>query len=130
MLLFSGKGYDDEFAANMSFIIGELRNNPNELLILVKGFDDICLHCPNLSEDKQCQLGNEDVLKKDDFVLSKLRLETHRKYTYKEILTNIAVQMTDDCFSSCCNNCRWFKMNYCSYEELIKNSKLYYSTLY
>ncbi len=124
MLLFSGKGYDEKFSQNMNTIVCELLNNPERSMVLLKEPDDICSCCPNLLQGK-CVLGDDDVKNKDETVLSGLKLEANKEYTYKEILDIILKSEIKELFLNCCGNCRWHKMGVCSSKQLIENCRKY-----
>ncbi|MCX7658574.1 MAG: DUF1284 domain-containing protein [Oscillospiraceae bacterium] len=124
MLLFSGKGYDEKFSQNMNGIVCKLRNNPEQSLILLREPDDICSCCPNLLQG-ECILGNEDVINKDETVLSGLKLEEGKEYTYKEILDVILNSKISEIFKNCCGDCRWHGVGLCSCGQLVENCRTY-----
>ncbi len=47
LLNFRGKGYSDDFSRNMAGMQEKLEENPEMLVCITKGADDLCARCPN-----------------------------------------------------------------------------------
>ena len=91
-----GRGYSEEFTANMDKITAELKSGAP--FTLVKGKDDLCAHCPYCTDE--C-MTKEKTDRYDKAVLDALKLEYGKEYVYKIPDLNI-----DDI----CSDCEWFTL--------------------
>ena len=128
--LFSGHGYNDEFAVRMGEVVSgmALKNyKPEkayevvERVRLICSSDYVCEKCPNLVTS-YCNLGDDDVKAKDRKVLKYAGLEENNIYTLKELADGVE-KITKEQFEDICGTCRWFKAGYCSYKLLELNFK-------
>lgn len=51
---FRGKGYSDLFVRRLREIIDRLNDNPDQIIEIIHGVDDICLSCPHVKPDGLC----------------------------------------------------------------------------
>jgi len=86
MRLFKGEGYSEKFTSNMQSCINVLTKDSSQRFVLVGGYDDICLHCPNLNDENQCSQGNENVLHKYYFVIKTLGLKVTTAIHIKKLM--------------------------------------------
>ena len=121
---YQGYGYDKKFEANTSKILDELNNaKSQENVILTESSDDLCEFCPNLKESICCGNinlsderttdieiieNNENIIKKDSFVLKKANLKKNRKYSFSRLIATIneTFPKTND-VKEVCGNCEW-----------------------
>ena len=124
--LFSGNGYDEEFAKRMGEVVTKMeldnfsdgnKYEKTDMITHVCKSDYVCEKCPNRVEERGCKLGDKDVLQKDRLVLKYLGLEENKSYTLYEI-KGIVRNIKREQFEEICGGCRWYKAGYCSYENL------------
>lgn len=104
---FVGKGYSEEFTANMRRVMTSLENG--ESLILVNGADDICRACP-FNTSGICK-DEEKVMRYDTAAKSALSLEYGREYVYNEISEAVTEKIYKaGKLSDICGDCEWFEL--------------------
>ncbi len=116
--LFEGKGYDDAFAANMADVLRRLAAEGS--FVLTGGCDGICSACPNLTEQADCGLGEDDVRSMDRAVTEFLKLEINGRYDYWQVAQLLRETVTEVFFQACCGGCRWHIAQVCSYQKLME----------
>jgi hypothetical protein len=106
---FVGKGYSNDFVANMRAII-EYLNRENPTVELVVSADEICKSCPNLIEGK-C-ISESKVSKIDSACLCCCDLENKSlKYKdYKNLVNNKIIKSNKG--KTICNKCQWHSLCY------------------
>jgi len=113
---FRGKGYSQDFIANMSNIHKTLINNPDTEVRVVTYPDDICLGCPHL-KDMACVIdgkkSEEEMRALDERVIGILGLSPGLAYRWKDILDRISRRITLEMFDVLCRDCRWFELGSC-----------------
>jgi len=108
--LFEGKGYNEEFTANIRKILDNFQN-----LEIVSCADDVCVCCPN-NIHGECSLGEDDVRNKDRNACRGLNLEIGEISV--ESINHKLVMLTKTDFETCCSTCRWYKGNVCRFEKI------------
>lgn len=102
---FVGKGYDENFVANMQRIIEGLRE-PNAIAFLEVGCDDICSCCPNMNGD-QCR-DEASVIGKDRSVARFLGMSERASVDASAVLAQVKERMMElDDIRSLCGECDW-----------------------
>ncbi|MBS7307471.1 MAG: DUF1284 domain-containing protein [Eubacteriales bacterium] len=112
--LFEGKGYDDEFAANMQALLDNI--GACQVIFVVGKPDTVCSRCPNRSGD-DCLFGNDDVKNKDIAALDGLGLCEGVPYTTEHLNESLRA-ITREAFDNCCATCRWYACGVCKYEKI------------
>ena len=108
---YQGRGYNDEFVANMTAITTRLRaDNPVEVEITAST-DDICAKCPRMQDTDQC-VTNEKVKRLDSKVMEYFGVE-EKTYVYQDIIQKIAEKMTPDILEDICGKCEWYPISRC-----------------
>jgi len=114
---FAGRGYDDNFVANMTEITDCLRNGDDIGVDIVFGTDSICGKCPNLVENP-LQI-NENFCKHEDKVrrfdrkvIEYFNIE-EKRYIYRDIIQKINSEITGEIISDICAECVWFSVSEC-----------------
>ena len=69
---FVGKGYGDTFISNMQAVHDLLYSHPETEIILQKGCDDLCAHCPHRT-GRRCDSKHPDLF--DERVLNLRRMK-------------------------------------------------------
>ncbi len=139
--LFEGKGYSDDFVANMQSIVDRLfpegkagvaddpslslgegfgsrrTDDPLELIELCTEPDLVCSKCPNL-QGSVCILDDNDVVSKDESLAKALGLICGRAYLREELIKTVAAALRQEIFENSCRKCRWYKEGLCSYQAL------------
>ncbi|MEM1485888.1 DUF1284 domain-containing protein [Oscillospiraceae bacterium PP1C4] len=108
---YSGKGYNDEFVANMTAITNRLCGDRNSTVHIVFSTDDICACCPQMTGIDCCK-HNEKVKRYDQKVIDYFGIE-ERSYIYEEIINEINSKMTESIMDDICGDCGWYPMSAC-----------------
>jgi hypothetical protein len=108
---YSGKGYDNDFIANMTKITNRLRNEKNTFIEIVFFTDDICAKCPKRIGDDLCE-ENIKVKTLDKKVIDYFGIE-EKYYIYQDIINEINTKMTLSIMDDICGNCTWYPVSAC-----------------
>ena len=90
LLGFRGMGYSEGFARNMRRVYETLRREPETLVEIVAGADEICRAFPC---DQPNHCGDAGVTVRDDTVLRHLQLATGDRLPWRQIQERIANQV-------------------------------------
>lgn len=115
LLGFKGMGYSEEFAENMKKVHQHLRSNPNTLIQIIEGPDQLCEKYPN-DGTYHCQ--DKNIYERDKQILNKLGLKVGQVLTWKEIEAQIKKQALPKDIQIYCESCSWRSYGVC--EEGIK----------
>jgi len=111
LLGYRGKGYSDAFCANMTAVYETLRNEPDHLVELIEGPDDLCRAFP---ADQPPHCDNRSVFDKDRAVLAKLGLAVGDRRRWSALCARVAEAVEPGDISVLCANCRWEPLGLCS----------------
>ena len=104
---FEGKGYSDEFVANLSSILATLKANPEcPNITILDRCDDVCRCCPN-RQNNICQT-EEYVKSLDQSFLSILRFSVDEVISYSQAIEHIERFLSGQQFVKTCSNCQWY----------------------
>ena len=128
-VLYVGHGYSPEFEMNMSETVKKLREGCS--IVISKSPDVICADCPNKLDDGGCRLDKKCTNKRqtdirqeaaslDELILEKFNIDTDRSYVSGELFSRVRDKITPDDFAEWCNECRWHKSGFCTYEKYIE----------
>lgn len=102
---FVGKGYGDAFTCNMKSVHDLLYEYPETEIIIQKGCDDLCAHCPHRIGDS-CDSEHPDLF--DERVLSMTGLNYREHVTFAKF-----VQRTEPLRKAhlweVCGECFWYE---------------------
>lgn len=116
----------------MTAMIKLLRENAEEPLQAVCGWDIICEGCPNLMKDGSCSNSAPakkekekrlpegmrcGVDEKDAALARELKITPGQIYTYRELTEIAKWRLTKEIFDSSCSNCQWYQQGLCSFEK-------------
>ncbi|HEX5136326.1 MAG TPA: DUF1284 domain-containing protein [Planctomycetota bacterium] len=111
---FVGKGYSEEFVANMKAIVGGLGGG-TQVTVLDEP-DNLCAKCPNLKATG-CALHGEGtergIVAQDRDVLDRLGLEAGQTIAWGEILDRIRASVEPDDLDDICGSCPWLPLGHC-----------------
>ena len=111
---FVGKGYSDEFVANMTGVIAALTEESR--VTVVAEPDVLCGSCPHLKRTG-CSLhgdGTEQgILTQDRNVLERLGIASGEEVTWGEILERIRRSIAPEDLDAICGSCPWLPMGHC-----------------
>ncbi|MGL4800205.1 MAG: DUF1284 domain-containing protein [Cellulosilyticaceae bacterium] len=116
IFFYEGKGYSQEFVAQMNEMVAHLQMHPEQKIVLQKANDSLCLACPNLKEEV-C-LSDERIKQLDDSTLEAYGLQEGNVYTFKLIKENIYKNYEPEVFEKICQQCEWYKQGVCSKEKI------------
>ena len=116
---FTGHGYDERFTSHMKEVIGKL--NDDTKITVIKGCDDICSHCPNMT-DNTCT-HNDKVSNLDRKVLENMADGSGNELTWKDAFKTVYDNILDtDMFDRICGECEWYELCKKIREERIKDN--------
>ncbi|MCW3490429.1 DUF1284 domain-containing protein [Dethiobacter alkaliphilus] len=104
---FRGRGYSEEFTANMAAVAKSLSENPRQMVRITDGPDDICDFCPHLN-NRQC-VNARNVKKRDRQVLAFLGLQAGESREYAFLQQRLHA-LKGAAFQKCCTDCGWLDL--------------------
>ena len=111
---FVGKGYSDEFVANMTGVIADLSEDSR--VTVVAEPDALCEACPHLRQSG-CSLhgpGTEEGIRSQDrAVLQRLGIQGGETITWGETLNRIRRSVAPEDLDCICGSCPWLPMGHC-----------------
>ncbi|WRS27259.1 DUF1284 domain-containing protein [Oscillospiraceae bacterium MB08-C2-2] len=108
---YSGRGYSEEFVANMNRVTDRLRNHRGTEIKLTFSTDDICSACPHKLGEGLCRY-QEKVLRYDSKVTSHFALQ-EKTYTYDALIEEIRSRITGTVMDDICADCAWYPVSAC-----------------
>lgn len=111
---FAGKGYSDDFTANMTAIVlGRLRtpSGPAEVIEVTHEADDICLPCPS-RRGAGCESATR-VAALDKAHAAALGVLPGDRLTWGEALGRIGDKVPPGSLASLCATCQWLPLGLC-----------------
>ncbi|PZE20515.1 DUF1284 domain-containing protein [Paenibacillus xerothermodurans] len=118
LLGYRGKGYSEQFCANMTSIYETLRLHPETLIEIIEGPDDICQAYP---ADQHPHCHNEGIYLKDAAVLDTVDVELGSVISWEQLCSSINTNVVPDDISRLCANCRWEPLGLCKEGVLLVN---------
>ena len=111
---FTGRGYDEAFAAHMTEVTELLKHHPQTRIVLSAGCDELCGACPNM-QHSLCS-SHKKVERIDKAVIDGCRFLPAEEGPW-EYLSGIARDriLTTELFGEVCGDCQWM--------ELCRNTK-------
>lgn len=97
-----GKGYNEEFVKNMDEKVSLLRNNNEQEIMIIKDLDSLCSHCPE-NKGRLCS-SQEKVNTMDEKVIKYFNLNK-KTYFYKDVVSKIKSEITNEIFDDICQSC-------------------------
>ena len=111
---FVGKGYNPEFIANMTRVVGSLDGAAR--VTVIDQPDVLCAACPNLAESG-CALhgqGSEKgMVQQDRDVMGRLGITAGETLPWSEIVSRIAERVVPDDLDDICGACPWLPLGVC-----------------
>lgn len=111
---FQGKGYSDEFTANMaSIVLGRLRapGGDDTPIQVVGATDDICAPCPK-RRGTLCE-SQDSISRLDTRHARALGLFAGTELTWGEAKRRIVKRVPPGSLSTLCQGCRWLEFGLC-----------------
>ncbi|NGQ93636.1 DUF1284 domain-containing protein [Brevibacillus sp. SYP-B805] len=113
---FQGMGYSPEFVRKMAEIVERIRDPEQDFPILVvQGFDDTCLACPNKGLEK-CEANGdseEHVQGLDRNVINHLGLRGNEVYRKSDLVNWTREKVDPDDLDRLCAGCSWLPYGVC-----------------
>lgn len=101
---FVGRGYSEEFTANMYKTIADL--NESDSVKIAFSADVLCAACPNFL-GKTCKT-QEKVCRYDKKTAELLQLDDGKTYSYKELKARLEEKIfSQNKFDDVCRDCEW-----------------------
>jgi uncharacterized protein len=110
LLGYRGMGYSEEYVENMTRLHQTLRNNPETLIELVKGPDQLCEKFPN-SGKYHCQ--EDDIHERDAAILEKMGLRIGQIVKWEDIESCIRHFVVPGDIQRVCESCSWRSYGVC-----------------
>lgn len=111
LLGYRGMGYSPAFCENMTAIYEQLRQEPETLIRLILGPDDLCAAFP---KDGEAHCESRTVYLRDAEIAAKLGLEAGMERTWASICSQVASLVKPTDISSLCATCRWEPYGVCA----------------
>jgi len=110
LLGFRGMGYSNLFADNMKQVYERLRKEPETVVQIVNGVDDLCKCFPG---DQPYHCDNTSVHERDQAVIRHLNIVEGDQLEWNEILQRIRTNITPQHVPVWCNGCPWLTYGVC-----------------
>jgi uncharacterized protein len=110
LLGYRGMGYSEEYVKNMTRLHQTLRENPNTLVELVDGPDQLCAKFPN-SGIYHCQ--DDHIYVRDAAILEKMGLRIGQVLSWGEIEACIRKAVVPSDIQVVCKTCSWRSYGVC-----------------
>lgn len=110
LLGYRGMGYSKEYVENMTRLHHTLRKNPETLVQLVNGPDQLCEKYPN-SGEYHCQDGN--IYQMDAAILEKIGLKFGQILKWEDIESRIQKHVIPSDIQAVCKTCSWRSYGFC-----------------
>lgn len=110
LLGFRGMGYSEHFADNMKSVYERLRMEPDVLVEIVRGVDDLCCCFPSDQPNHCDQTG---VHTRDETVIEHLGLRVGERLPWEQILKRIRTNLEPRHVPLWCQGCPWLKYGVC-----------------
>lgn len=105
-----GKGYNEEFVKNMDEKVSLLRNNNEQEIMIITDLDSLCSYCPE-NKGGLCS-SQEKVNAMDEKVIRYFNLNK-KTYFYKDVVSKIRSEITNEIFNDICQSCEWYSFGMC-----------------
>lgn len=106
LLNYRGKGYSNDFSANMTRMRDLLMGHPDTRIRITRGPDDLCARCPNRREN-ECESPKPPIF--DSNVLRQTGLFYDQILTWKEF-SNRTCPLSLYHLEETCPNCEWLEL--------------------
>lgn len=110
LLGYRGKGYSESFCVNMTSIYETLRKEPDTVVEIVKGPDDICRAFPS---DQHPHCENGSVYERDAAVLSQIGAGLGSRVRWSELCERVGIAVAPGDIRVLCASCRWQPLGLC-----------------
>jgi uncharacterized protein len=110
LLGYRGMGYSQEYVENMTRLHQTLRENPETLIELVKGPDQLCEKYPNTG-DYHCQDAN--LYERDAVILKRMDLHIGQILKWEDIEDRIKRHVVPADIQIVCETCHWRSYGVC-----------------
>lgn len=110
LLGYRGMGYSEEFAANMTQIYEQLRNQPQTIILITEGPDDLCICFPT---DQVNHCKDQNVYERDQIIIRQLGLKLGTEVTWGEILSKVRKSVVPENIPVWCSTCPWQPYGVC-----------------
>lgn len=110
LLGYRGMGYSEEYIENMTHLHQTLRNNPNTLIELAMGPDQLCEKYPNTGK-YHCQ--DDGIYQRDAAILEKMGLKIGQVLPWEEIESCIRKFVVPADIQMICESCSWRSYGVC-----------------
>ncbi|REE84443.1 hypothetical protein A8990_115122 [Paenibacillus taihuensis] len=110
LLGFRGMGYSAAFSANMREVYNELRDEPQTLVSIIGGPDDLCACFPKDAE-QHCE--NRSVYEHDKRILEKLGFAAGMTLPWADVTLRVRDRMQPEDINTLCYTCEWRSYGVC-----------------
>ncbi|KAB2334520.1 DUF1284 domain-containing protein [Cytobacillus depressus] len=110
LLGYRGMGYSEEYVENMTHLHQNLSNDPETLIQIIKGPDQLCEKYPN-SGKYHCQ--DDHIYERDAAILEKLGLKIGQILQWKNIESHIRKFVVPSDIQIVCETCSWRSYGVC-----------------
>ncbi|UKS25296.1 DUF1284 domain-containing protein [Paenibacillus sp. HWE-109] len=111
LLGYRGMGYSKQFCENMTDVYETLRQQPETIIRVVLGPDDLCAAYPT-DEVSHCE--NQTVYSRDAEIIEKLGLQVGMELSWSDICVRVADFVKPGDIGQLCATCRWEPYGVCA----------------
>jgi hypothetical protein len=111
LLGYQGMGYSADFTANMTRIYETLQEQPETLVTLIEGPDDLCACYPTGAKDYHCL--NQSVTQRDEQVIGRLGLQIGIQVKWSEVMNRVKDNLVPEDIQVLCYTCSWRSLGVC-----------------
>jgi hypothetical protein len=111
LLGYQGMGYSADFTANMTRVYQNLQEQPETLVTLIEGPDDLCACYPPEAEDYHCL--NQSVIQRDEQVIHRLGLQIGTQVQWSTVMDRVRAHLVPEDIQVLCNTCSWRSLGVC-----------------
>jgi len=108
---YRGMGYSARFTENMSEVYNRLRAEPDTMITIVGGPDNLCVCFP---EDGDYHCDKESVTAHDHIVLQRLGLQPGFTGAWSSVLERIRTALVPEDIDVICAGCQWRSYGVCA----------------
>lgn len=110
LLGYRGMGYSDQYVKEMTRLHTVLREDPQTLITIVHGPDDLCSNFP---ENEPYHCDESAVLDRDERIVQYLGLTIGNTYTWSDIEQRIIERVVREDIPRFCSTCPWLPYGVC-----------------
>ncbi|WP_301107468.1 DUF1284 domain-containing protein [Sporosarcina sp.] len=110
LLGYRGMGYSEEYVENMTKVHTILREQPDTMIQVIQGTDDLCAKFP---DDQPYHCEDKGIYVRDSEILKKLGLTYSDVLPWREVERRIRTHVVPEDIAVVCKTCSWRDYGVC-----------------